>query len=221
MEEMIKGRGKTVLLVSHNIRQVERMCSRVMMLDHGHVLADGPTAEVCDLFYQQSNSKIHAQAQQAAMARISSSGEVTIDSIDILDDFGNVTNDIESGGKLRIRIKCTLQHDLEGIEIIVGTHRTDFIYISSASTREVMPNMAFSHGLHEIEYIVPSFPLCAGTYSVRLAFLGKNMRILFNGESLKTFIVKAKRMENLNNQWKTVNLTTELSIDGKHYVVPA
>ena len=35
MEEMIKGQGKTVLLVSHNIRQVERICSRVILMDHG------------------------------------------------------------------------------------------------------------------------------------------------------------------------------------------
>ena len=129
-------------------------------------------------------------------------------------------NEIESGGRLRIGIRFTLLHDLEGIEIVAGTHRTDFIYISSASTREVLPNAAFSQGAHEIEYIVPSFPLVAGTYSVRLAFLDKNWRFLFNGESLKTFTVRAKRLEAMNNQWKTVNLPTELRVDGEHYAVP-
>ncbi len=34
IEDLIKGRGNTVLLVSHNIRQVERLCSRAIMLDH-------------------------------------------------------------------------------------------------------------------------------------------------------------------------------------------
>ena len=44
MENLIKGRGSTVLIVSHNIRQIERMCSRVLLLDHGKVAADGSTA---------------------------------------------------------------------------------------------------------------------------------------------------------------------------------
>ena len=35
MDEIIKHKGKTVLLVSHNIRQVERICSRTILLDHG------------------------------------------------------------------------------------------------------------------------------------------------------------------------------------------
>jgi lipopolysaccharide transport system ATP-binding protein len=129
-------------------------------------------------------------------------------------------DEIESGGRLRVRIRFTLLHDLEGIEIVAGTHRTDFIYISSASTREVLPNATFSRGAHEIEYIVPTFPLAAGTYSVRLVLLDKNWRFLFNGESLKTFMVKAKRLETMNNQWKTVELPAELRVDGVLYAVP-
>ncbi|MBU1264823.1 MAG: ABC transporter ATP-binding protein [Gammaproteobacteria bacterium] len=220
MEDVIKGQGRTILLVSHNIRQVERMCNRVILMDHGKVAADGPVSEVCELFYQQSNTKIQAQAHHAATAKVSGSGEVTIDSIDVLDDAGHPVNEIESGGRLRVRIRFTLLHDLEGIEIVAGTHRTDFIYISSASTRDVLPNAAFSRGSHEVEYIVPSFPLAAGTYSVRLVFLDKNWRFLFNGESLKTFTVKAKRLETMNSQWKTVDLPTEMRVDGTLYALP-
>jgi ABC-type polysaccharide/polyol phosphate transport system ATPase subunit len=40
MEDLIIRQGKTVLLVSHNIRQIERICKRVILLDHGKVLAD-------------------------------------------------------------------------------------------------------------------------------------------------------------------------------------
>lgn len=220
MEDVIKVQGRTILLVSHNIRQVERMCNRVILMDHGKVAADGPVSEVCDLFYQQSNTKIQAQAHHAATAKVSGSGEVTIDSIDVLDDAGHPVNEIESGGRLRVRIRFTLLHDLEGIEIVAGTHRTDFIYISSASTRDVLPNAAFSRGAHEVEYIVPTFPLAAGTYSVRLVFLDKNWRFLFNGESLKTFTVKAKRLETMNSQWKTVDLPTEMRVDGTLYALP-
>src|SRR6266567_7593133 len=40
MEDMIKRQGKTVLLVSHNTRQIERLCDRVILMDHGRIIAD-------------------------------------------------------------------------------------------------------------------------------------------------------------------------------------
>lgn len=44
--ELMSG-GTTVLLVSHSIDQIERLCNRVLWLDHGHVRAIGETQEVC------------------------------------------------------------------------------------------------------------------------------------------------------------------------------
>ena len=38
METLINKQGKTVLLVSHNIRQVTRMCSRVILLNGGKLI---------------------------------------------------------------------------------------------------------------------------------------------------------------------------------------
>jgi ABC-type polysaccharide/polyol phosphate transport system ATPase subunit len=38
--------GRTVLLVSHHISVIESLCSRVIWLDHGSLVMDGPTAMV-------------------------------------------------------------------------------------------------------------------------------------------------------------------------------
>jgi len=35
-----------VILVSHSIEQIERMCNKVAWLDHGHLRRLGPTKEV-------------------------------------------------------------------------------------------------------------------------------------------------------------------------------
>ena len=45
MAELMSG-GTTVILVSHSIEQIERMCNKVAWLDHGHLRRNGPTAEV-------------------------------------------------------------------------------------------------------------------------------------------------------------------------------
>ncbi len=65
MEELIKRQGKTVLLVSHNIRQIQRLCNRVILLDHGRINIEGDPQSVCDSFYQQSDRKIKTNIQHA------------------------------------------------------------------------------------------------------------------------------------------------------------
>jgi len=40
MEDMIKRQGRTVWLVIHNTRQIERLCTRVILMDHGRIIAD-------------------------------------------------------------------------------------------------------------------------------------------------------------------------------------
>jgi ABC-2 type transport system ATP-binding protein/lipopolysaccharide transport system ATP-binding protein len=46
INEMMSG-GTTVLLVSHAIKQIERLCERVIWLDKGKMVMDGPALEVC------------------------------------------------------------------------------------------------------------------------------------------------------------------------------
>ena len=46
----LMSRGTTVLLVSHNIEQIRRLCDRVIWLDHGKIVDQGDTQRVCDLY---------------------------------------------------------------------------------------------------------------------------------------------------------------------------
>jgi ABC-2 type transport system ATP-binding protein len=40
------GKSKTVLLSTHVLQEVEKLCSRIVMIDQGQIVYDGPTAEV-------------------------------------------------------------------------------------------------------------------------------------------------------------------------------
>ena len=50
-------RGTTVLLVSHDLGQIRRLCDRVLWLDGGHVRRIGNTQEVCDAYAKASSGK--------------------------------------------------------------------------------------------------------------------------------------------------------------------
>lgn len=49
IDEMMRG-GTTVILVSHAITQIEKLCNRVLWLDHGKVKMCGPMAEVTEQY---------------------------------------------------------------------------------------------------------------------------------------------------------------------------
>ncbi|MEZ5739711.1 MAG: ABC transporter ATP-binding protein [Burkholderiaceae bacterium] len=45
-EQLRSEQGVTILLVEHNMRAVMRVCDRILVLDHGELLAEGTPAEV-------------------------------------------------------------------------------------------------------------------------------------------------------------------------------
>lgn len=45
-------KGVTVVLVSHDISMIEKLCTKVVWLDHGHLRDIGPTAKVCKEYEQ-------------------------------------------------------------------------------------------------------------------------------------------------------------------------
>jgi ABC-2 type transport system ATP-binding protein len=47
--ELLASQGKTILYISHVLEVVEQVCSRVVVIAHGKVLADAPPAELAQL----------------------------------------------------------------------------------------------------------------------------------------------------------------------------
>lgn len=50
MKSMIGG-GTTVLFVSHSLNQIEKICDKVVWLDHGQVVKVGSAKEICKEYY--------------------------------------------------------------------------------------------------------------------------------------------------------------------------
>ena len=53
-----RERGITVLYTSHNMREIEEICDRVIFLHHGRKMAEGPPREVIARFNQQTLEQV-------------------------------------------------------------------------------------------------------------------------------------------------------------------
>lgn len=56
MRKMITG-GTTVLYVSHSIDSIRSLCDKVIWIEHGKMMMNGKTEEVCEAYYQSQVSK--------------------------------------------------------------------------------------------------------------------------------------------------------------------
>jgi ABC-2 type transport system ATP-binding protein len=76
LKEYNARRGVTMLLTSHYMRDVEALCSRVLVIAHGKVVYDGPLSRITDQFGQSKLVHLQFDGEQAPpdLARF---GEVT------------------------------------------------------------------------------------------------------------------------------------------------
>lgn len=193
MEEIIKRRGNTVLVVSHNIRQIERLSSRVLMLERGKISADGLPKHVCEQFYSVSNNRIAAQvkAQHKSGRNVASSGEIELRSITLLDSRNHPSENFKCGAPMTIRCEFDSKIAVPCAEIMYGIHTTDMVYIATMGTAHLESDASISTGRNAVECKVDHIPLVPGTYALRIGIFDKNRRQIFYGETLKVFVISS------------------------------
>ncbi|OQW80038.1 MAG: polysaccharide/polyol phosphate ABC transporter ATP-binding protein [Proteobacteria bacterium ST_bin11] len=213
MEDMIIHQGKTVLLVSHNIRQIERICKRVILMDHGRIIADGNPAEVCGLFYTQNDEKIKVQSHNlSSTARKEHSDEIELVNIEILDQNGNKVDSIRTNEDITFNLRFKVNKVLDHPNFGFGIHTTDFLYLATEITESQFKDKTLPPGEYTLAISIPSFPFLPGVFSVRIGVEGgKIPRNIFYEESLLNFQVKSSNIErtqsmsegfvSLNGKW--------------------
>jgi len=120
----LKERGVAVLLNSHLIGEVERVCDRVVILDRGEVAASGTLAELLgqrELHLRLSQVSPEAAARLAATGRVEREGDVYTLALPADDDGTAVPDLVRDLAGLGVRVhavepaRITLEERLLGI----------------------------------------------------------------------------------------------------------
>jgi hypothetical protein len=183
--------------------------------------SDGRAAEVCDRFFKQGNEKIHQFTHRSTSGVIRTSGEAEVMDVETLDATGRPTDEITSGQPLRVRVNFELQRPLAQPEIIVGTHTTDFVYLTGSSTAIFDNRPSLEAGHHEVELTLSSFPLTAGVYCIRFVILDRSRRVVFAGDNLRSFIVSPRASEAREEGLRMLNIPAAWVMDGHELREPA
>jgi len=168
MEDMIKRQGKTVLLVSHNIRQIERLCSRTILMSHGKVNLDGMSKDVCNAFYEASDIQIHESKITSRAGRTDSSGDVEIESVEIYNINGQALSAIEYFQDVEFKVNYVVNKTLPEPIFGLGIHTTDLLYLATNQSFGQLESGTLNPGRYIVTYKIRKFPFLPGVYSLRL-----------------------------------------------------
>ena len=113
MEE-IGGTGRTVLFVSHNMQAVAQLCDRVILLERGVVVVDGPSTEVVAQYLQMGHGSTSAQ-EWPDLASAPGDDLVRIRRVRVVDEDGSRTDTADVRRPVGIEIAVTVLRQGEPI----------------------------------------------------------------------------------------------------------
>ena len=193
MEDMIKRQRKTVLLVSHNIRQIERICERVILLENGKVIKDGSPKDICNLFYEKSEEVIRQKHNSSTkhVKNIHATPEITLENITLINNQGEPTSTVYAGEDFCISITFKAHNELIKPKFGIGIHTLDFVYISNNESFNHVEPDKISPSLFTISCKLISPPLLPGIFAIKCGVgAGEIINTVFLGENLFSFSIK-------------------------------
>jgi ABC-type polysaccharide/polyol phosphate transport system ATPase subunit len=94
----LKEKGTTIVFISHDLRAVQKLCDRVILLKKGQIEADGDPSETIAL-YQSLSQQLAGQASVAGGH--AASGEAVVTSLGFYDEHGNECLSFETGKPMK------------------------------------------------------------------------------------------------------------------------
>jgi len=109
----LRGGGRTVLFVSHNMAAVENLCSRGMWIAEGRVKLDGPMREVIEAYMGSFASADSASKALMAADGRRGSGEIRFTRVEFRSTDGDLQTVTRCGKSLVIRLHYRANEPIE------------------------------------------------------------------------------------------------------------
>ena len=159
--------GRTVVLVSHQLNQIRRLCHRVVWVDGGMVRLSGPAAEVVGSY------EANARADDPGGEVRPEQGRAQFLRWELQGANRGQPNVLDWDGEVRLKFTARVSQRVAGI------HHGVALYNQSREVvwANAVEGLDFEPGLHELTCTLPSLPLRPGVYQWRVSFYEKGEAI--------------------------------------------
>jgi ABC-type polysaccharide/polyol phosphate transport system ATPase subunit len=182
-----KQRGGTIVFVSHDATQVERLCERAVLLRAGRVEFDGPTHEAI-VRYRRVLSAESDPAERAAGLREWGTGEATIAAARLVGHEGSERQQFLAGEPFSLRLRIEAENGIAPPQLQLELRDEAGLLIAS----DVLDTgrLGWADGALDLRYDVASLPLSDGRFHLRLGLsAAEGERLLHWLDEALTFVV--------------------------------
>ena len=173
-----KREGKTIVLVSHNLGSLEEYCDRVLLLNHGAIVADGPATEVTGIYQRMVADHALAAERDLTTEVVHGDPNRTADAGDrihcrraLLNASGQNTRRFDTGTPLTMDMELLVHRDIGDFVCGMAIRRADGLLV--AGTNTLMDKVSIPRHLPgdkvSVRYTINSLPLLAGGYIVQVS----------------------------------------------------
>lgn len=156
MEDVSRG-GRTIVLVSHQMNQIRRLCERVLWIGGGRLLMDGPTDAVIGAYERSSISGSEAKQREPFSNSICFSGW------EVVDRQGSEPHAVSDGrGPISIVVHIRNQEIISHGKVAIVLYDSRGFLISGWS----FDALQLCPGEHDVSLSFADLPLRPGAYSI-------------------------------------------------------
>ena len=121
--------GRTVLFVSHNMAAIRRICSRVILVDSGHISKSGNVDTVISHYLQNSSHIASYSDIQQLIDLLPSDPIFKLKSIKIFQNGNTINEIVENGTPLEIIIQYQVLEKTHGLRVYFDLCDTDEVIL--------------------------------------------------------------------------------------------
>lgn len=168
-----KGAGKTILLSSHNLADVAAFCDRIVLLEDGRIIMDGPVEAILKQYWENCENEQNRITKDHVFRKNrnlygKNIGDIKLTSVKFQNGDGVETNQFRTEGKMVIKIGYFSRKKVKDPLFRVQFFRNDGLWVHGANTQRQNVNLGRVEGSGEIELIYDRLNLLEGDYYVTI-----------------------------------------------------
>ena len=175
-----RDRGKTIILVTHSMPDVVRLCQRAAWIDHGQLRMLGAPNDITDAYLDTTHEGRSVKFQDGLRW---GSGEVQIDHVELLGPDMQPVAVTRSGEPHAIRVGLTAEQPIDDPEVVLSIYDQNATLITELSTRTRDVVIDRVHRARSVVFELDALPLNEGTYEMTCKVLDQTGRREFDVRS--------------------------------------
>lgn len=161
----LRGKGKTLVLVSHAMVTVQHLCDRVAWFEHGVVKDIGRPREIIQAY----TGNVHIDREGEEGGKRWGSGEIKITKVELLNGDGVPTTRVQCGEKVTFRFhwKTTEPISKPSFAFALTTINGEPVTGPNSKAAGCVPDELDGSGM--VDVVSDPFPILPGTYDLMIS----------------------------------------------------